>query len=101
MVLLSAYQADRTDNGPVLSESGCQVDTHTPSTEKRLSLVSRGLLSLVDCSYALKSDGIQEVVCSIPIGSTTLRSGTPELRVASHFSLPQYVVMEHFLGANG
>jgi hypothetical protein len=25
----------------------------------------------------------------------------PELRVASHFSLPQYVVMEHFSGANG
>jgi hypothetical protein len=31
-------------------------------------------------------NGIQEVVGSIPIGSTTLRSGiSPELRVASHF----------------
>jgi hypothetical protein len=31
------------------------------------------------------SNGIQEVVGSTPIGSTTLRSGTPELQVASHF----------------
>lgn len=40
-----------------------------------MSLVSWGLLSLVDCSHDLKSDGIQEVVGSIPIGSTALRSG--------------------------
>src|SRR5262245_60336567 len=30
-------------------------------------------------------NGIQEVVGSIRIGSTTLRSGTPELRMAGHF----------------
>jgi putative endonuclease len=36
-------------------------------------------------------NGIQEVVGSIPIGSTTLRSGTSELRVASHFFRRRYM----------
>jgi hypothetical protein len=49
--------------------------THTPSTEKRLSLVSWGFLFPVGCSHYQKSDGIQEVVGSIPIGSTKFLNG--------------------------
>ena len=43
---------------------------HPPSRQNRMSLHSWGLVFLVDCSHELKSDGIQEVVGSIPIGST-------------------------------
>src|SRR5262249_833006 len=50
---------------------------HQPSGENRLSLVSWELLLLVGCSHDMKSDGIQEVVGSIPIGSTKFLNGLP------------------------
>jgi hypothetical protein len=40
-----------------------------------MSLHSWGLLFLVGYSHNLKSDGIQEVVGSIPIGSTKILNG--------------------------
>jgi hypothetical protein len=69
-----------------------------------LPLDSWALLVLVGCSHDLKSDGIQEVVGSIPIGSTKQIEKSP-VRAFFNFGalrrqmkVPLLLAPDHFFG---
>ena len=69
-----------------------------------MSLHSWDLLFLVGCSHDLKSDGIQEVVGSIPIGSTKQikKAQLGLFLISSHcerqVKVPLSLAPDHFFG---